>query len=274
MPPQGQTMQPRDRLQSVLLGIGPSAIAVSGGVDSMTLAVIAARLLGPQNVTMLHAVSPAVPPEATGRVRSHARTEGWDLVVIDAREFADRDYVSNPVNRCFFCKNNLYGTIAHVSERQVLSGTNTDDLGEYRPGLKAAEVHKVRHPYVEAGLCKKEVRALARDLGLHGIAELPASPCLSSRVETLIPIEAETLRAIHAIERLVSENVSAETVRCRVRKSGIVIEIDSQSLNGTKQEMQAELSSKIAGLLPATLAGAAIGFAPYRNGSAFVGQGK
>jgi uncharacterized protein len=261
----------RQKLEVVLSSLEASAVAVSGGVDSMTLAVIANRLLGHDRVTMMHAVSPAVPPEATDRVRRFARSEGWDLRILDAGEFADENYVANPVNRCFFCKGNLYGAISKISDRQILSGANTDDLGEYRPGLDAARDHHVRHPYLEAGINKKDVRALAHDLGLDDLAELPASPCLSSRVETMIAIDPETLTAIHAIERLIGAELAPRTVRCRVRKSGIVIELDEQALTAMAPGSQPALANIIASLLPMALVDQSISFAPYRNGSAFIG---
>jgi len=261
----------RQGLEDMLSSLETSAIAVSGGVDSMTLAVVAHRLLGRERLTMMHAASPAVPPEATERVRHFAEGEGWDLRVLDAGEFADENYVSNPVNRCFFCKGNLYGAIARISDRQVLSGANTDDLGEYRPGLDAARNHRVRHPYLEVGIDKQGVRALARELGLGDLAELPASPCLSSRVETTIAIDPETLRAIHAIERLIGAELKPKTVRCRVRQSGVIIELDPQSLARIAPDRRLHLSDAIAARLPKALAAKPVGFETYRNGSAFIG---
>jgi uncharacterized protein len=127
-----------ERLEAVLLSLDAAAVAVSGGVDSMTLAALANRLLGRTRAAMIHAVSPAVPPEATERVRRLAESEGWDLSVLDAGEFADARYVGNPVNRCYFCKTHLYHAISGLSDRPILSGANLDDLGEYRPGLEAA----------------------------------------------------------------------------------------------------------------------------------------
>ncbi|MCV9963269.1 adenine nucleotide alpha hydrolase [Pararhizobium sp. BT-229] len=261
-----------DALRDILFDIGPATVAVSGGVDSMTLAVLAHRSLGRNNVTMMHAASAAVPAEATQRVRHWAAAENWDLRVIDAGELSDEKYRSNPLNRCFFCKGNLYGTISDLTDRQILSGANTDDLGEYRPGLDAARQYSVRHPYLEARIDKGGVRALARALGLGDLSDLPASPCLSSRVETLIRIEPETLQAIHAVENLVSDRLSPRTVRCRIRQAGIVVELDAGSLNAADAIERSALTASIARLLPQALAGKTIAFAPYRNGSAFVGD--
>ena len=129
------------------------------------------------------------------------RRFGWRLTEVDAGEFADPAYRANPVNRCYFCKTNLYDRIAHVTEGPIASGANLDDLGDYRPGLIAAAEHRVRHPFVEAGMDKAAVRALARDFDLADISELPAQPCLSSRVETGIAISASDLAFVARMER-------------------------------------------------------------------------
>lgn len=255
----------RAALEAVLQGIGPAAVAVSGGVDSMTLATLAHRLL-PGAVTMFHATSPAVPPEATARVRDLAEREGWRLHVVDAGEYADPAYRANPVNRCYYCKTNLYGTIAPLTRAQILSGANTDDLGEYRPGLDAAREHAVRHPYVEAGISKATARALARDLGLGAIAELPAAPCLSSRIETGIGIQADMLASVHAAERYVARLLSPKTVRCRVRASGVVIELDRDSIGALDAVSRATLLASVGRMF----AGQTVDIAPYKVGSAFL----
>jgi uncharacterized protein len=110
------------KLEGVLLGIGPLAVAVSGGVDSLTLATVAHRTL-PGSVEMFHAVSPAVPREASDRVRALAAAQEWRLSVIDAGEFADANYRSNPVNRCFYCKTNLYGALVPHTALPIVAGT-------------------------------------------------------------------------------------------------------------------------------------------------------
>lgn len=261
-------------LDDVLSKMAPVTVAVSGGVDSLTLASAAFATLGSDAMLAVHATSPAVPAVATERVRAIAETAGWALRVIDAGEFADARYRANPVNRCFFCKTNLYGAIAPAARGQVVSGTNTDDLGEYRPGLEAARDHRVRHPFVEAGLNKAAVRALARALGLVEVADLPAAPCLSSRVETGLRIEADHLAFIHAVETRVAEMLGGvgdgrRAIRCRLRATGIVIELDAASLAVLDPADRAALTADIRARAPGGL-GSALAFAPYRTGSAFL----
>jgi uncharacterized protein len=256
-------------LESVLRGMEPVAIAVSGGVDSLTLAHVAHETLG-RSTAMFHAVSPAVPAEATQRTRELAETRGWDLYVIDAGEFESRDYLRNPLERCFHCKTNLYGAIKTHTSAQILSGTNLDDLGEYRPGLSAAKEYGVRHPFVEAQIDKRGVRAIARQLGLGELAELPASPCLSSRIETGIAIDPAMLNRVHETERLIGRALKPSTVRCRVRAKGVVIELDEASLAALTSERRVELSAAVRSLFHQAGFNYSVEFARYRVGSAFL----
>jgi len=258
-------------LERVLDDIGGVAVAVSGGVDSMTLAVVAHRTLGDASA-MLHAVSAAVPADATARVERYARREGWRLERIDAGELLDARYVANPVNRCYFCKTNLYSTIAPLAGAgaTIVSGTNTDDLGDFRPGLAAASEHAVRHPYVECGIGKSAVRAIAAGLGLHDLAELPAAPCLSSRVETGIAIDPEVLQAVDACERLVRGATGAATVRCRVRRDAVVVELDDAALAALDAPRRAGLSREVEERMRAAGVSRGLRFESYRMGSAFL----
>ena len=257
------------RLNAVLDGIGRAAVAVSGGVDSMTLALLAGRRPG-ADCTMFHAVSPAVPQEATARVRAFAAREGWRLSVLDAGEFDDPAYRANPANRCFYCKTNLYGALAARTDATLLSGTNVDDLGDWRPGLQAAEDHGVRHPFVDAGIDKRSVRAIAASLGFDDLARLPAAPCLSSRVETGLRVEADDLASIHAAERYLARQLKPETVRCRKRKAGIVIELDEATLAALSAGRRDVLGATVAGMFATCEHAGPVSFAPYRMGSAFV----
>ncbi|HYC36096.1 MAG TPA: hypothetical protein VEC19_06720 [Usitatibacter sp.] len=243
---------------------GHVAIAVSGGIDSLTLAALAHRRLGPR-AAMFHSLTASVPAEATRRTRELAATFAWDLRVIDARELAREDYLANPANRCFHCKQSLYAEIARHTDVQVLSGANADDLSEYRPGLDAAREAGARHPFVDLGIRKSTIRAIAREVGLEGIAEIPASPCLSSRVETGIRITPPLLARIEAAELAVRSHVEAKAVRCRVRAKGIVIEIEEAVLAVLDEARRGDIAQAVAEIF-----GQAPTFAPYRNGSAFL----
>jgi uncharacterized protein len=256
-------------LDHTLKNMGRVSVAVSGGVDSVTLAFAAHRRLG-GGATMYHAVSPAVPAEATERTQHLALQFGWNLQVIDAGEFSDPDYIRNPVNRCFYCKSNLYGTIARRTSRTIVSGTNMDDLADYRPGLDAAADHGVRHPYVEANIDKRMVREIARACGLNVVAELPASPCLSSRIETGIRVDAESLSLVHAIEKLVGRRLRPNIVRCRVRQESLEIELDEATYRHVCATEKEVLSREIENFVMKTGGARRIEFRPYKMGSAFL----
>lgn len=225
-------MKPADttaRLLDALARHPALVIAVSGGVDSMTLAHVAQRRQR-GTVIMAHACGPAVPAAARDRVVQHASVHGWDLRLLDAGEIDDPRYRANPVDRCYFCKSNLYARLRSAFGGHVIaSGTNVDDLGDFRPGLRAADEHGVVHPYVEAGIDKDGVYALAASLGLADLESLPAQPCLASRVETGIAIAADDLAFIDDVEARLAQVLGATAVlRCRVTHAGVVIELGMQ----------------------------------------------
>ena len=253
------------QLGAVIEAIGPLALALSGGVDSMTLAHMAQARLGNRAV-MYHALSPAVPAEASARVRRHAEAGGWRLEVINAGEMGDPRYLDNPVNRCFFCKTNLYGRIAGLTEQTIVSGTNVDDLGDFRPGLEAARDHRVRHPYVEAGLVKDDIRGLARRLGLDDLSELPAAPCLSSRIETGLRVTTERLALVEAVETALRDALGQGVIRCRVRGSGVVVEMGADLLG----KLSALERRRIEAVLRDHDHAGDATFEAYRQGSAFL----
>lgn len=256
------------RLAEVLKAPQALAIAVSGGVDSMTLAAFAAEQR--PDLTLFHAASGAVPSAARQRLEDIALARDWQLEVIDAGEMQDGRYRSNPVNRCYFCKQNLYAAIRLHTGAAIASGTNTDDLGDYRPGLQAAAEAGVFHPFVEAAFDKLMVRRLARALGLDALAVLPASPCLSSRVHTGIPIDGELLALIDQAELLVSAALAeAGDVRCRITAGGLVMQLDALLLAEVDiPAVSAALYALFRGSQHWQLA-ENIQWAPYLRGSAF-----
>ena len=149
----------------------------------------------------------------------------------------------------------------------IFSGTNLDDLCDYRPGLEAAKEHQVVHPYIEAGIDKAGVRAIARSLGLDELANLAASPCLASRIETGITIKSDDLVFVDRVESSVRAYLpEAVDVRCRMRSQGVEIE-----LNGAQSKAMetGRLLEHLHKTFP-ELMGQAIQILPYRRGSGFI----
>jgi pyridinium-3,5-biscarboxylic acid mononucleotide sulfurtransferase len=184
----------------------PSAIvAFSGGVDSSLVAAVAARVLG-EHALAITALSPAVATGELDGARSVAASVGIAHEVVRTAELEREAYRRNAPDRCYHCKTELYETLGAIANERgyaaVLSGANLDDLGDWRPGLRAAREHSVRHPLVEAGFAKADVRRVARDLGLPS-AEKPAMPCLASRVPFGTPVDLDVLRRIDDAERRV-----------------------------------------------------------------------
>jgi uncharacterized protein len=178
-------------------------VAFSGGVDSSLVAAVAARRLGPRALAVT-AVSASLAAGELDGARSVARSIGIEHETIATDELAEPAYRANRPDRCYHCKTELYGQLERLASARgfaaVASGTNTDDLGDWRPGLRAASEHGVRHPLVDAGIGKGTVRRLARELGIPS-AEKPAMPCLASRVPYGTPVEAEVLAQIDRAER-------------------------------------------------------------------------
>jgi uncharacterized protein len=197
-----------DRLRGLLGELDSALVAFSGGVDSTFLLRVAHEVLADRCVA-LTTTSATTPADDLAEARAIAGFLGATHVVIDTDELAIPGYAENPVNRCWFCKDNLFVICAAEATRRglatVLDGANLDDLGDHRPGLSAAAEHGVRHPLVEAELTKAEIREASRALGLR-TWDRPASPCLSSRFPYGTRITAERLGQVAAAERWLREH--------------------------------------------------------------------
>lgn len=197
----------RDRLLDILRSLNRVAVAFSGGIDSTVVAQAAQLALGDRAVAVT-ADSPSVPRSEIAEAQELAQRIGIRHHLVKTEEFADPDYVRNDGARCYFCKDELYTQIERLLPQldveAICSGANLDDQGDYRPGLKAAAEHRVRHPLQEAGFTKADVRALAKHWGLP-TWDKPASPCLSSRLAPGVQATPERAARIEAAERLLKE---------------------------------------------------------------------
>ena len=191
------------RLRALLAELPSALIAYSGGVDSTFLLRVAHEELGDRCLALTTA-SPTTPADDLAESRALAAAIGAAHAVIDTDELAIPGYAENPINRCYFCKDNLFVICRAEATRRgftvVLDGANLDDLGDHRPGLTAAAEQGVRHPLVEAGLSKADIRAASRALDLP-TWDRPASPCLASRFPYGTRIDAERLARVAAAER-------------------------------------------------------------------------
>ena len=195
------------RLRDILSGYQSVLIAFSGGVDSAYLAIAAAAALG-ERALAVTADSPSYPETHRRLALTIARDFGFAHEVIHTAELERPEYRANPANRCYYCKDELYGRLTALARERglavVVDGNNADDRGDYRPGRQAAREHGVRSPLDDADLTKDDIRELARAAGLASWDE-PASACLSSRIPYGHEVNDATLRQIERAEAAVRE---------------------------------------------------------------------
>jgi uncharacterized protein len=194
-------------LDARLAALGSVLIAYSGGIDSAFLAVAATKLLGPRALCIT-ADSPSYPDRHRNLAIGTARTFRLHHELIRTDEMSRPEYRSNPTNRCYYCKHELYTQLTAIARDRgvaaVADGSNADDRGDYRPGRQAAREFGVISPLDEAGLTKSEIRELARRAGMPTWDE-PASACLSSRIPYHSEVTPEKLEMIEAAERVLRE---------------------------------------------------------------------
>lgn len=223
--------------------------AFSGGVDSSLVAWLANHFLGPEKNLAVISASPSLKLSDLDEAKDFARENGIPLRVIETKEMLNPNYVLNPVNRCFYCKQTLYTELESLAAAHrpcwVLNGTNTEDLGDYRPGLQAARNFQVRSPLAECGFNKQEIRELAASLNLS-CWNKPAAPCLSSR----IPYgQRVTLAKLRRIENAESWLQKKGFEICRVRHeepftARVEVSVDRiASLRGLQTELESAFSA-------------------------------
>ena len=190
------------RLRGELACLQRVVVAFSGGVDSSLLLKVAQDVLGPRCVAMV-ALSPTMAASERKAALELAAEIGARVEVTESHELSRDEFRMNPKDRCYYCKDELLDLAKPMAERlglhEVLLGTNTDDLGDYRPGLQAAKDHGARQPLVDAALSKAEVRALSKELGLS-TWDKPQLACLSSRFPYGTEITPDRLRQVDQLE--------------------------------------------------------------------------
>ncbi|HJT37525.1 MAG TPA: ATP-dependent sacrificial sulfur transferase LarE [Actinomycetota bacterium] len=217
-------MERDDTLRSIIAELPGAIVAYSGGADSAFLADVAHEVLG-DRMTAVTAVSESLAPDEREQAALLARARGWRHEEIRTREIERHEYRRNDPDRCFHCKDVLFEELDTLAIRRravVLVGTNIDDTGDFRPGLRAAREHGVRAPLVEAGLRKEEIRELSRARGLP-TWDKPASACLASRIAYGIEVTPERLERIARAETFLR---SLGLRQLRVRDHGDLARIE------------------------------------------------
>ena len=214
-----------ERLRAICRDLGSTLVAFSAGVDSTLLLKVCVDELGDRTVAAT-AVSESYPSRELAQARRLARDMGCRLILVETHELADEHYASNPTNRCFYCKQELFTVIFPVAGREELAtvvyGANLDDTGDYRPGMQAAKKMGARAPLLEAGLGKPEIRAISRFLGLE-TWDKPALACLSSRIPYGERVTEDKLAQIDQAEVFLVEEGFRQV---RVRHHGEIARIE------------------------------------------------
>ncbi len=216
-------------------------VALSGGVDSCLVAFMAHKYLGKINAVSVVGVSPSLKTKDYWVTRDFCTEHDIELIEINTDEIDDPNYSSNPVNRCFFCKSNLYEEMHEVRIKDypdyiLVNGNNISDRSDYRPGLKAADKYKAYSPLADCGFEKDDIRELARFYNLS-VWDKPASPCLSSRFPYGEHITEEKLKMVEKAEDLLNGSGFSD-VRVRIFNTKARIEVPQKEISLLQKQIE------------------------------------
>lgn len=222
-----ETKKRYEKLRTILNEMGSVVIGFSGGVDSTFLSYTAHDVLGDKALAVT-AVSPTLPESEEQDARDMAADIGIRHLVVHSTEFSDPEFVKNPKNRCYICKKIRFTALVDLAKQEryhwVVDGGNVDDLGDFRPGMKALEemADAVRSPMIEAGITKADIRALSRELGLRTWDKQSAA-CLASRIPYGVELTPQRLSMIDKAEQYIAPYIKGSL---RVRYHGDVARIE------------------------------------------------
>jgi uncharacterized protein len=237
-----------DLLVQILKKFGRALVAYSGGVDSTFLLKACIDTLGAKNILACIAAGPSLPQSQYAKAVEMAKNFNVSIKTVEPDELADKAFSANKANRCFICKSHLYQMLNNIAKEEkydyVLCGSNTDDYDDYRPGNKAAKIFNIRCPLAEANLTKNDIRQLSRKLSLP-TADIPASPCLASRISYGEEITGRKLNRVEQAEEYLR---NSGFIEFRVRLHGELARIevheeDMDKIAAQRKKIAAKLKS-------------------------------
>lgn len=221
-------------------------IAFSGGIDSCLVTFLARKYLGKEKTLAIISKSPSLKHKDLELAIDFCKQFDINLEIIETKEFENPNYISNPVNRCYFCKVSLYDELKSISSKYpnslILNGQNYEDFSDYRPGIKAGEEFGICHPLADCKLRKDEIREIAQEFGLP-TWDKPASPCLSSRIPYGEQVTIDKLKKVEAAEDYLNQ-LGFDEVRVRNYNNSAKIEVSKNriaALVNSKEQVTTKL---------------------------------